>query len=471
MLRRTPMNERYDLAVIGSGPAGQKAAIAAAKLGKRVAVIDRTGVLGGVCIHTGTIPSKTLREAVLSLTGFRVRAFHHGPEPPPKPRIRIGDLRDRVDQVVQRQTEVVYDQLRRNGVTIVEGTATFVDPNTLSVDCAGVEVARVAADYVLVACGTRPARRADIPFERLDISDADEIWEAVEGELPHSLIVVGGGVIGLEYASMMAALDIKTTLIESRPALLEFADGEIVDHLMDHLRSLGTTFLLGKQVVTVRGTRSEGVEVRLDSGETLHAESLLYAVGRQPNTDVLGLDAIGLPVDARGRLEVDAQYRTKIPHVYAAGDVVGFPALASVSMEQGRVAACNMFGRCAALSTNMLPYAIYAIPEISMVGKNEQELATAGTLYAVGVARFAELARAQILGDRTGLLKLVFDPATLRLLGVHIIGDGAAELVHIGQMVMAAGGTLETIRDTVFNYPTLAEAYKVAAFDGLNQVG
>ena len=463
------MRKPYDLAVIGSGPAGQKAAIAAAKLGKRVAVVDRSGVLGGVCLHTGTIPSKTLREGVLYLSGLRMRAFY-GPDYALNERIRVDDLRVRVDQVVKRQMEVVHDQLRRNGVAIVEGMARFIDPHTLVVDRDGTEIARVKADHILVACGTRPARRADIAFDERGIRDADQIWEAVEGELPRSVVIIGGGVIGLEYASMMAALKIHTTLVELRTELLEFVDREIIGHLIDHLRGLGTEFMLGTQVVAVRGNRAEGVKVELASGATLESAAMLYAVGRQPNTDRLGLESIGLPVDGRGRLEVNEFYQTQIPHIYAAGDVIGFPSLASVSMEQGRIAAGNMFGRRTSLSTELLPYGIYTIPEVSMVGPPEQQLSSAGKPYATGLSRFAELARAQIIGDRTGLLKLVFDPDTLRLLGVHIIGEGASELVHIGQMVMAAGGTLETIRDTVFNYPTLAEAYKVAALDGLNRV-
>ena len=462
------MSERYDLVVIGSGPAGQKAAIAAAKLGKRVAIVDRSEALGGVCLHTGTIPSKTLREAVLYLSGLRLRVFY-GADYQLKQRIRIEDLRLRVDQVVRRQRRVVHDQLRRNGIAIIEGTARFAALHSLEADCEDGQRVRLEADYFLVACGTRPARRDDIPFERKGIRDADQIWEAVEGDLPRSAVIVGGGVIGLEYASMLAAVNVAITLVEARKELLEFVDRQIVQHLLDHLREAGTDFRLGETVAGVRGSRAEGVKVELASGEVLETEGMLYAVGRQPNTDRLNLDAIGLPVDRRGRLEVDEHFQTKIPHIYAAGDVIGFPALASVSMEQGRVATLNMFGKPCALVTELLPYGIYTIPEISMVGQTEQQLASAGKPYAIGLSRYDELARAQIIGDRTGLLKLVFDPASLRLLGVHIIGEGASELVHIGQMVMGAGGTLETIRDTVFNYPTLAEAYKVAALDGLNQ--
>jgi len=462
------VNERYDLAVIGSGPAGQKGAIAAAKLGKRVAIVDRPAALGGVCLHTGTIPSKTLREAILYLSGLRLRTFY-GPDYALKRQIRIEDLRLRVDAVVAREREVVRDQIQRNGVDFVEGWARFAGSHALEVEREEGPPVRLEAEYILVACGTRPARREGIPFERHGIRDADQIWETAAGALPGSAVVIGGGVIGLEYASMLAAAGIATTLVDARAELLEFVDREIIGHLLDHLRQAGMVFKLGAEVTAVRGSRSEGVKVDLASGETLEAEAMLYAVGRQPNTDRLNLAAIGLPTDRRGRIEVNAQCQTRIPHIYAAGDVIGFPALASVSMEQGRVAACHMFGRPASLPTDLLPYGIYTIPEISMVGQTEHELASAGQTYMVGLSRFDELARAQIIGDRTGLLKIVFDPGSLRLLGVHLIGESASELVSIGQVLMSTGGTLETIRDTVFNYPTLAEAYKVAALDGLNR--
>lgn len=463
------MSERYDLVVIGSGPAGQRGAIAAAKLGKRVAIIDRQAALGGVCLHTGTIPSKTLREAILYLSGRRVRSFY-GPDYALKHQIRIEDLRLRVDQVVARQQEVVRDQIRRNSIDFVDGLARFVDPHTLEVEREdGPPPGRLEADHVLIACGTRPARREDVPFDHLGIRDADQIWETTEGVLPGSVVVIGGGVIGLEYASMLAAMGIAVTLVDARAELLEFVDREILGHLLDHLRQAGMVFKLGQEVTAVRGSRAEGVKVDLASGETLEAEAMLYAAGRQPNTDRLNLAASGLTAGRRGRLEVNGQLQTRIPHIYAAGDVVGFPALASVSMEQGRVAACHMFGQPASLPTGLQPYGIYTIPEISTVGQTEHELAAAGRAYMVGRSRFDELARAQIIGDRTGLLKIVFDPGSLRLLAVHLIDESACELVSIGQVIMSTGGTLETIRDTVFNYPTLAEAYKVAALDGLNR--
>ncbi len=460
---------RYDLAVIGSGPAGQKGAIAAAKLGRRVAVIDGRATIGGVCLKKGTIPSKTLREAVLYLTGFRQRAFY-GEDYRLQGRIRREDLALRVRQVLERQLAVVRDQLGRNGVELLEGTARFRDAHTLEVDT-GAGVLRVEADFVLVACGTRAARRDDIPFDGTRVLDADQLYDPAEDcEMARSWIVVGAGVIGMEYASIMSALGMEVTVVDAREDLLEFLDREVVDALVHHLRDHSVTFRLGEKVASVRVEPGGAVAARLECGTTVRAERLLYAAGRQPNSDTLGLEAIGLGVDDRGRLEVDEHYRTRVPHVYAAGDVIGFPALASTSMEQGRLAALHMFGAPGVHRPEILPYGVYTIPEISTVGRTERKLREAKVPFEVGLARFEELARAQIIGDRIGLLKLLFHPRTLEVLGVHIVGDGASELVHIGQAVMASGGTVETLRDTVFNYPTLAEAYKVAALDGLNKL-
>lgn len=458
----------FDLAVIGSGPAGQKGAIAAAKAGKRVVVVDGEGMLGGVCLKTGTIPSKTLREAILYLTGFRQRAFY-GDAYTVKREIRIEDLAHRVDSVVRRQQEVVGDQLRRNGIELLEGLARFKDPRVLQIDVPGNSVG-VEAENILIACGTRPARRQDLPFDHPAVRDADQILEKVRGEFRKSVIVIGAGVIGLEYASMMAALDMEVTVVEARDELLGFVDREVIGHLVEHLSGREVQFRLGEEVETVEPQGEDSVAVRLKSGDSLVADRVLYAVGRQPNTDRLNLEAAGLAVDKRGRIEVDDTFRTAVPHIYAAGDVIGFPALASTSMEQGRVAACHMFGLPVRYQPELLPYGIYTIPEVSMVGKTDRDLQSDERPYAVGRSFFRELARAQIIGDRTGMLKLVFDPETLGILGVHVVGDGAAELVHIGLAAMIAGGTLEDLRDIVFNYPTLAEAYKVAALDGLNQV-
>ena len=463
-------SQRYDLVVIGSGPAGQKAAIAATKLGRRVAIVDGQGRLGGVCLKTGTIPSKTLREAVLYLTGFRQRAFY-GKSYRRQDRISTEDLDKRVQHVIRQQQDVVQDQLRRNDVEILEGLARFTDPHTIEVETdRGRE--SIESDFILVACGTRPARREGIPFDHPHVMDADQLYETVHGdEIARSGIVVGAGVIGLEYAAMMAALGMKVTVIDMREQLLDFVDREMIEALAYHLRRSGVTFRLGEKVNSITVEDDGMVTACLESGKAVTAERLLYVVGRQPNTDRLNIEAAGLTVDKRGRVSVDEHGQTSVPHIYAAGDVVGFPALASTSMEQGRLAACHMFGAPCEHAPELLPYGIYTIPEISMVGRTEDQLTAEKIPWEVGLARFEELAKAQIIGDQTGLLKLIFEPETLKLLAVHIIGDGASELVHIGQSVMASGGTIATIRDTVFNYPTLAEAYKVAALDGLNKVG
>lgn len=459
-------DSRYDLVVIGSGPAGQKGAIAAAKLGRRVAIVDRREMLGGVCVHTGTIPSKTLREAVLYLTGLRQRTSY-GKDHATKHDASVSDLSFRVNHVLAREMEVVRDQLQRNGIATFHGTARFVDPNTVEVETADTPV-RLEAHYILIACGTRPAHSPDIPLDGNRIIDADRM--ASLGELPREMIVVGGGIIGLEYASMLSALGVEVTLIEQRQDLLEFADREVIEALLYHMRLQGAVFLLGERVESVRLDGKDRVEVALQSGKKVHGGALLCAVGRQPNTDGLNLPAAGLEVDARGRIPVNERYRTAVAHIYAAGDVIGFPALASTSMEQGRLAGNYMFGAPARSTPELLPYGIYTIPEISMVGMTEEDLTRANIGYEVGVARYAELARAQMKGDETGMLKILFDPATLKPLGIHAIGDSATELIHIGQAVISLGGTIEYFRDTVFNYPNLAESYKVAALDGLNKL-
>ena len=459
-------SERYDLFVIGSGPAGQKAAIAAAKLGKRVGIVDAPDTLGGVCLDTGTIPSKTLREAVLSLTGFRQRAFY-GRGYTLRNRIEVKDLMFRVRKVVEREKEVVQDQLSRNDVEVMGGSARFLDPHVLEIE-SGNGVDTVSAEYLLIACGTRPAHNPDVPFgER--VFDSDRLAEAVDGSLPKTAIVVGAGVIGLEYASVMAALGIRVTIIDSRAEILDFVDQEMISALTYHLRRRRATFRLGEKVESVSSENGQVTAV-LESGKQVRADQLLYAVGRQPNTDRLNLEAAAVPVNERGRVLVDENFQTKVPHIYAAGDVIGFPMLASTSMEQGRIASCHMFGEPFTHSSTLLPHAIYTIPEVAMVGKTEQQLTAEKVPYEVGLARYEELTKAQIMGDDTGLLKLIFHRETLELLGVHIIGDGASELLHIGQTVLALGGGIEYLRNSVFNYPTLAQAYKVAALDGYNKL-
>ena len=459
-------SHRYDLVVIGSGPAGQKGAIAAAKLGHRVAIVDREAMIGGVCLHTGTIPSKTLREAILYLTGLRQRAFY-GRDYHLKHEIAVSDLVSRVETVKAREKEVISQQLHRNGVTTVNGAARFVDANRLEVEHDG-EIISVDADHVLIACGTRPAHGADIPFEDKRILDADQLGQAAR--IPRDLIVVGAGVIGIEYASMMAALGVKVTVIEQRPSLLDFADQEIIETLCFHLRRQEVVFRLGERVTGIEVDEQGLVQASLESGKRVHAEGLLYAVGRQINTDLLNVAAAGVEVDSRGRVTVNENYQTNVPHIYAAGDCIGFPALASTSMEQGRLAVRHMFQCANGKPSQLFPYGIYTIPEISMVGKTERELTEAKVPYEVGVARYDEIAKGQMAGDDTGLLKILFDRDTLKVLGVHAIGESATEIIHVGQTVLAFDGSIEFFRDSVFNYPTFAEAYKVAALNGLNKL-
>jgi len=460
-------NNQFDLVVIGSGPAGQKGAICAAKMRKKVAIIDRKMTMGGVCVHTGTIPSKTLREAVLYLSGLRQRTFY-GRGYALKDRIAMSDLVFRAQAVMAREIEVIKAQLRRNYVMTFEGEAKFLDPHTIEIKSEdGSHLVR--GSQVLIACGTRPAHSDDIPIDGKRIFDSDQVPELPE--VPRDLIVVGAGIIGLEYASMFAALGVKVTLLDQRPVLLEFADREIVESLCFQLRQLGTVFRLGEKVVSVGfDAEKDRVFAKLESGKSVHGQDLLYTIGRQANSDLLNLTAAGLSSDGRGKLSVNEHFQTAVPHIYAAGDVIGFPALASTSMEQGRLASCHMFGQPGRMPPNLIPYGIYTIPEISMVGQTEEQLTREKVPYEVGLARYAELAKGQMLGDDQGLLKLLFNTETLKLLGVHVIGDRAAEIVHIGQAVLTMGGTLEYFRDTVFNYPTLAEAYKVAALDGLNKL-
>jgi len=460
-------DQSYDLVVIGSGPAGQKGAICAAKLRKRVAIVDRTVMLGGVCVHTGTIPSKSVREAIFQLTGTTVRSVY-GNGYRTKSEVTIQDLASRVTTIVSRETDVIRAQLRRNGVSIFQGMAQFADPHTVEVDGEGGKV-MLRGENVLITCGTRPARSSDIPFDGKRILDTDEFTRI--GSLPREIIVVGAGVVGLEYASFMAAVGVEVTLIDQRPTILDFVDREIVDALSYHLRQMGMTFRFGEKVTRVGiDPARELVFAELESGKKIQAEMLLYAVGRQANGDSLRLNAAGLVPDSRGKIKVDGNYQTDVPHIYAAGDIIGFPALASTSMEQGRLASCRMFGAPSEHMPELFPYGIYTIPEISTVGQTEEKLTAAKVPYEVGISKYSELAKSMMLGDETGMLKLLFDRNTKKLLGVHILGQRATEIVHIGQAVLAYGGTIEYFRDTVFNYPTLAEAYKVAALDGLNKL-
>jgi NAD(P) transhydrogenase len=461
----------YDLAVIGSGPAGQRAAIQAAKLDKRVAVVEKKTVLGGVCINTGTIPSKTLREAVLYLSGYRERSIY-GASYTVKTNITMQDLLFRTDSVIRHEIDVVKHQLMRNRVDLLTGAASFIDANTLRLEMPNGHANQVTASKIMVAVGTHATRDEHIPFDGREIFTSDDVM--VLDAMPKSLAVIGAGVIGLEYASMFAALGVRVTVIDKRSDLLSFIDSEIADTLAYHLRENRATLRLGEEVAGVEqfaDDHGDYVRIKLASGKEVVSDKALYSIGRTGATAYLALEKAGLAADDRGRIPVNEHYQTSTPNIYAVGDVIGFPSLASTSMEQGRLAACHAFGVDSKSVPELFPYGIYTIPEISMVGKTEEDLTKAGVPYEIGKARYKEIARGQIIGDQTGLLKLIFHCRTRELLGVHIIGEGASELVHIGQAVLAFGGKIDYFVKTVFNYPTLAECYKVAAFDGINRLG
>lgn len=451
----------YDVLVIGSGPAGQRAAIQSAKLGRRVAIVEREPVLGGVSANTGTIPSKTLRAAIVDLTGLAQRSVY-GDAYRIKDEIGVEDLLFRVRHVIEHERAVVADQLRRNHVELITGHASFVDPHTVEVG-----TRRVSAEHIVIAVGTRPARPAGFDFDDRTVIDSDGI--ANLETVARTLTVVGGGIIGLEYASMAAALGIEVTVVEKRPRLLDFVDTEIVEALQYHLRDLRVVFRLGEEVSRVE-RHADGVVTHLRSGKRIPSDVVLYAAGRQAATASLGLEAAGLEADGRGRIAVDADFRTAQPHIFAVGDVIGFPALAATSMEQGRLAASAAAGVDGGSMSEFLPYGIYTLPEISMVGRTEEQLTEAAVPYVVGIARYREISRGVIAGDRYGLLKLLVEPATRQLLGVHVIGTAATEIVHIGQIVMGTGATIDYLIEAVFNYPTFADAYKTAALDAMNRL-
>jgi NAD(P) transhydrogenase len=455
----------YDLLVIGTGPAGQKAAVQAAKLGKTVGIIERKEVVGGVCINTGTIPSKSLREAVLYLSGFRQRNLY-GAGYRLKATITIEDLAFRANHVITNEIAIVTNQMARNRVDMIHGRARFLEPHRLRIDQAGGAIDHTA-DFIVIAVGTEPARPSHIPFDEESIIDTDGLL--ILKHIPDSIVIVGGGVIGTEYASILAALGIPVTLIDKRPRLLEFVDAEIIEILQQQMKDIGVTLYHEEEVLAIK-KEDHRIDVSLKHAKPIQATTLMYAIGREGATKDLNLESIGLKPDQRGRLSINEHFQTAIPHIYAAGDVIGFPALASTSMQQGRHASCHAFGSPDRTDTELLPYGIFAIPEISMVGKNEEELTQAEVPYGVGVARYREIARGQLIGDEKGMLKLLFHRHSRELLGVHAIGEGATELIHIGQAVMAYHGKIDYFIDTVFNYPTLAECYKVAALDGINRL-
>jgi len=458
--------EKYDLLVIGSGPAGQRAAIQAAKSGKRVALIEMREVVGGACINTGTIPSKTMREAVMHLSGYQYQSIY-GVNYRVKEKITLADLAFRVQHVIKTEVDVTQAQLSRNGIEVIIGVASFVDPHHLRVQSSHSQ-SDYEAQTIIIATGTKPASSPKVPFNNRNIINSDQILQMPQ--IPKTLIVVGGGVIGVEYTCMFATLGVRVILVEKRPRLLEFADSEMVEALSYRLRDSRVTLRLNEEVESVEEMPDGTVVANLMSRKKISGDALLYAVGRQGNVEELNLAVAGIEADGRGRIQVDSEYHTTQPHIYAVGDVIGFPSLASVSMEQGRIAAATAAGLSVHSNPANYPYGIYTIPEISFIGKTEEQLTDEDVPYEVGIAFYREIARGQIRGDTTGRLKLIFHRETKELLGVHIIGEGASELLHIGQAVFILKGKMDYFVDTVFNYPTLAECYKAAAFNGLNKL-
>lgn len=458
--------EAFDLVVIGSGPAGQRAAVQAAKLGKRVAIVERYRDVGGVCINTGTVPSKTMREAVLDLSGLRQRVLY-GPSYRAKADITAADLVLRTDSVMRREREVIRAQLQRNGVRLIEGFGQFSGPHEVLVT-EGAERREVRGERIVIAVGTRPTMPAGVEVDHRRVITSDDVLNL--SSLPRHMAVVGAGIIGLEYATMFATLGVQVTLIDMRDALLEFVDREMVDNFSYQARAMGVTLRMGEEVAALEEGGEDRVNLVMKSGKRFATELVLVSAGREGATGFLHLEAAGLAADERGRIRVNEHFQTSQPHIYAVGDVIGYPSLASTSSEQGRLAACHAFGEPATTIPELYPFGIYAIPEISWVGRNEQELTRQGVPYETGVARYKEIARGNILGDLEGMMKLIFHIETRKLLGVWCMGAQATELVHIGQAVMALDGTLDYFVRSVFNYPTLAECYKVAALDGYNKL-
>ncbi|MFZ2103087.1 MAG: Si-specific NAD(P)(+) transhydrogenase [Oricola sp.] len=458
----------YEMIVIGSGPAGRRAAIQAAKLGKSVLVIERGGRVGGVSVHTGTIPSKTLRETALNLSGWRERGFY-GRSYRVKQDITADDLRRRLHVTLSHEVEVLEHQFARNQVTTLRGAARFTDPATIEVEGEEGETFSFTADRFLIAVGTIPFRPDYIPFDGVSVFDSDTILDLPD--LPRSIAVIGAGVIGVEYATIFSALDVHVTLVEPRETMLDFIDKELLEDFAYQLRDNGMAMRFGAKVEKVT-RNAQGCEIVLEGGRKVRSQMLLFAAGRMGATATLNLEACGLECDHRGRIKVDSEtLQTSVPHIYAAGDVIGFPSLASTSMEQGRIAACHALGANAHEPPEYFPYGIYAVPEISTVGMTEEEVIERGIPYESGIARFRETSRGHIMGLDKGMLKMLFSLKTRRLLGCHIVGEGATELIHIGQAVLNLKGTLDYFVENTFNYPTLAEAYKIAALDAWNRMG
>ncbi len=458
----------YDMIVIGSGPSGRRAAVQSAKIGKSVLVVEKGNRVGGVSVHTGTIPSKTMRETVLNLSGWRERGFY-GRAYRVKQDIGAPDLLMRLRKTLDHEVEVLEHQFSRNAVQTKRGEGRFVGPHEIEITDDAGEKQTYSASKILIACGTRPHRPDNVPFNKTNIFDSDEIIDMPR--LPRSLTVVGAGVIGVEYATIFSALDVAVTLVEPRPAILEFVDRELIEEFLHDLRDRNVALRFGSAVESISLSESGKPTTKLADGRSVTTEMLLYTAGRVGAVDCLNLGAAGLDADNRGRIQVEPKtMQTKVPHIYAAGDVIGFPSLASTSMEQGRVAACHAFGMAPPPPPEFFPYGIYSVPEISTVGMTEEEVRKREIPYECGIARFRETSRGQIMGLSSGMMKMIFSTKTRRLLGVHIIGEGATELIHIGQAVLNLKGTIDYFIENTFNYPTLAEAYKIAGLDAWNRI-
>ena len=457
----------YDLIIIGSGPAGRAAAIQAGKLKRKVLVVDRKDRLGGVSVHTGTIPSKTLRETVLNLSGYRERSFY-GRSYRVKDNIDAGDLKARLHMTLDHEVDVLEHQFNRNHVDTLLGMAKFVGPNEIEVATEAGDTSRITGDKFLIATGTKTYRPDYVPFNGRTVVDSDEFLEM--SEIPRSLVVVGAGVIGVEYATMFSALDVTVTLIEPRDSFLDFIDSALISDFTHQIKENGVDLRLGSAITQIEDAGTH-VEVSLENGRHVRADMLLFAAGRMGATDRLGLEVVGLETDHRGRLEVDRKsYHTKVPHIYAAGDVIGHPSLASTSLQQGRVAGCHALDTPTLGESPWFPYGIYSVPEISTCGMSEEEMQEREIPYEIGVARFRETSRGQIMGLEHGMLKMLVSLKTRRVLGVQIVGEGATELIHIAQAVLNLKGTVDYFVKNTFNYPTLAEAYKIAGLDAFNRM-
>jgi NAD(P) transhydrogenase len=462
-------NYDFDLIVLGAGPAGEKGAAQAAYFGKRVAIVERADEPGGAAVHTGTLPSKTLRETALFLSGYRQSELY-GLTVNVNRDLAVPKLLSRKNAVRELEVARIKWNLERHNVEQLKGMARFVDPHTIEIVALGAPPRLVTSEVFLIATGSKPFQPANIAFEDEDIDDSDTVLQI--DRLPVSMTIIGGGVIGCEYASMFAAMHVKVTLIEGRPRLLPFLDLEMGERLRSALASLGVELKMEAQVQSVARVKGRGIVCTLTSGQEIESEKLLAASGRSGRSEELELPKVGVATDKRGYVQVNHDYQTAQSNIYAAGDVIGFPALASTSMEQARVAVCHAFGFTYKRQvSSLLPFGIYTIPEVSCVGLSEEESREKKIDYVVGRAFYRDNARGKIIGDKDGVIKLVFDRPTRKLIGCHCIGDRASELVHIGQAVITLGGTVETFIEMVFNYPTLSEAFKYAAYDALGHFG